>query len=177
MDHHKIKISISKRRHLSEQELEKKIEDFLSGDERAKTSAHSHEKKRVGQAVFLFLHQLKNHRHVERLRSFLKLEGKKMSIRYSFSSLKKIVAGTFSKKTRYTASVVVLLLVLSCIVYYRKYIASAATFMWVQSSWTGGAATGAPYPLHPTNESGWNKYYSKGGIDTTSGITLEKNSN
>jgi len=36
----------------------------------------------------------------------------------------------------------------------------AATFYWVQTSWVGGADT-VNFPVHPTDKTGWTKFYSK----------------
>ena len=44
----------------------------------------------------------------------------------------------------------------------------AATFTWVQSSWTG-VASSTKYAVHPTNQTGWTDYSSKDQtIDVTS---------
>jgi hypothetical protein len=172
----KKKKSISKRKIFRENELEKKIENFLS---RKKHQNHSksHGSKKMNQTCSRIIQSLIQQKHIAMARSFFELEAKKISIRYSFSFLRQLFFKAFSKKTRYTALAILLVLVVSSIAYYRKYIASAATYTWIQSSWSGGASTGAPFPVHPTNQSDWNKYYSKSGIDTTSGITLERISN
>ena len=49
----------------------------------------------------------------------------------------------------------------------------AAPHTWYQSSWIGGAGTVAPFPVHPTNQTGWTKFYSKDtGITTGTALTL-----
>jgi hypothetical protein len=44
----------------------------------------------------------------------------------------------------------------------------AASFTFSQTSWSGGADT-ATVAVHPTNETGWNKYYSTTNTDTSGG--------
>jgi len=48
----------------------------------------------------------------------------------------------------------------------------AATFYWAQLSWSGGADT-VNFPVHPTNQEGWTKFYSKdAGITAGTELTL-----
>ncbi len=46
----------------------------------------------------------------------------------------------------------------------------AATYYWIQLSWSGGADT-VNFPAHPANETGWTKYYSK-DANITAGTEL-----
>ncbi|HLM83983.1 MAG TPA: hypothetical protein VK254_02100 [Candidatus Bathyarchaeia archaeon] len=173
MDIHKKNKSIADRKRLSGEELEKKIEHFLFPN-------HANESQKISRAknsFFKGVTSIARPKYISKLGALFKLERKKLSVRFRFSALRQISLRAFSRRTSYTAIVILLILVVSCIAYYRKYIASAATFTWVQSSWTGGASTTAPYPTHPTDETGWTKYYSKSGVDTTSGVTLERTSN
>ena len=147
--------SISKRKLSSEKDLEKKIEHFLKGGKKVKSSALGAKMKMKKLFSFsAFLRRSREQRHIEKVLSFFKLETKKFSIRFSFSPLKKIVSKVFSRKTKFMALAVVLVLALITAVFFRKYIASAATFTWIQSSWSGGAKSHTEYCTgnHQINE-------------------------
>jgi len=47
----------------------------------------------------------------------------------------------------------------------------AATYGWVQSTWSGGADT-VSTATHTSNQSGWIKYYSKDSVISTAGNQL-----
>ena len=51
----------------------------------------------------------------------------------------------------------------------------AATFTWEQTDWSGGADT-VNFPVHPTNQTSWTKFYSKGNVDisTAGEMKLER---
>jgi len=48
--------------------------------------------------------------------------------------------------------------------FYKMHFVSSVTYTWIQTDWSGGVDT-VSYPLHPTNQTGWTKYWS-----ATSGI-------
>ncbi|MBU1045499.1 hypothetical protein KJ616_00005, partial [Patescibacteria group bacterium] len=43
--------------------------------------------------------------------------------------------------------------------FYRIYFTSSVTYQWTQTDWSGGEDV-ANYPLHPTNQTNWTKYWS-----------------
>ncbi|RLE63324.1 MAG: hypothetical protein DRJ47_09565 [Thermoprotei archaeon] len=44
--------------------------------------------------------------------------------------------------------------------WYQSQSTLGATYTWIQTDWSGGADT-VNFPVHPTNQTGWTKYYSK----------------
>ncbi|MBU3964591.1 fibronectin type III domain-containing protein [Patescibacteria group bacterium] len=44
--------------------------------------------------------------------------------------------------------------------FYHIYFTSSVTYQWVQTDWSGGEDQ-VNYPLHPTNQTNWTKYWSK----------------
>ncbi len=77
---------------------------------------------------------------------------------------------------RYLVSALSVLLVIStsgAVFFLRSQKASAASYTWQQTDWSGGADGGSS-PIHPTDETGWTKYGSHdGGINVGSGnLTL-----
>ena len=92
----------------------------------------------------------------------------------------------FQKRVRFyskTAFVGILIctIITSSILYFMmpgKPSSFAATYNWVQSGWSGGADT-VNFPVHPTNGTGWEKYYEKDSytdISTEGEIKLSQTS-
>ncbi|MFA6228388.1 MAG: FISUMP domain-containing protein, partial [Patescibacteria group bacterium] len=70
-----------------------------------------------------------------------------------------------------TASLVITVLILSVALLITGN-AKAATYDWIQTSWSGGADT-VTVATHPDDKTDWNKYYSKdGGIEAGSIMAL-----
>ena len=58
---------------------------------------------------------------------------------------------------------------------YHLYSISAVTYEWLQTDWSEGEDT-SNYPLHPTNQNNWTKYWSKtSNIKTTTGGQISFN--
>jgi len=75
-------------------------------------------------------------------------------------------------KFKYVSVLIVFVAILvSGLFLYKFYPIMAATYYWTQASWLGGADT-ANFPVHPTNQAEWTKYYEKeAGI--SAGATLQ----
>jgi len=84
----------------------------------------------------------------------------------------------FQKKVRFYsktafAGILICTVITSSILYLfmpGKPSSFAATFNWIQTSWSGGADA-VNFPVHPGNQEGWNKYYEKDAYvdDATAG--------
>jgi hypothetical protein len=113
----------------------------------------------------------------------IKKAGRKFVFSFGFFGIFKRIrtqAKTLLKKPWYfrlaTYSTIVSVLIVGT--WYGQKLVKAATYTWFQTDWSGGASTSAPFPVHPTNQNNWNKYYSKGGIDTGNAeLKLERTSN
>jgi|GEM_PF-3437422 len=144
-----------------------KISEDLDKDLEEKIEAFLRKRSRVVQ------HELK---HFEK-------SGRKFVFSFgSFRILKKVrnQAKNLLKKPWYFRVVTYLavLFILIAGAWYGQKLVKAATYTWFQTDWTGGASTSAPFPIHPTDQNSWNKYYSKGGMDTGSAeLKLERFSN
>ena len=86
--------------------------------------------------------------------------------------LVKIRRKFLAKKWQYSAVFMILILFSSGLFWLQKdYIAKGATYGWVQSTWSGGADTGA-VANHTSNQSNWTKYYSKDSTISTANDEL-----
>jgi hypothetical protein len=140
-----------------DKDLEEKIETFLQNRSKIVHHELEHIEKAGRKFVFSF--------------GFLNI------FRKIFKKTKKV--SIFKKPWYYQlATFVIMASLLAFGAWYGRYLVKAATYTWFQTDWSGGASTSAPFPVHPTNQNNWNKYYSKGGTDTTSAeLKLERISN
>ena len=76
--------------------------------------------------------------------------------------LKKHIVGPFKEYWQYMSAVVVLIALVSTALILRQFSPSrAATYNWVQSSWTGGASTTATAShTNVSDRTNWDKYQS-----------------
>lgn len=85
--------------------------------------------------------------------------------------LKKHIVGPFKEYWQYITAVFVLILIVSTgLILHNNPTAFGATYGWIQSTWIGGADTGA-VATHTSNQSNWTKYFSK-DTNVVAGDTL-----
>jgi hypothetical protein len=151
---------------MSENESEK-LDENLDKDLEEKIEVFLRKRSKVVQ------HELK---HFEKA-------GRKFVFSFGFFGIFKKIkakASYLRKKPLYfrLATYLTIISVLIVGAWYGQKLVKAATYTWFQTDWSGGASTSAPFPVHPTNQTNWNKYFSKGGIDTGSAeLKLERTSN
>jgi len=75
-------------------------------------------------------------------------------------SLGRIIENFQKKHEKFVVLLFIFGLVFVGLLFYHIYFTSGVTYEWVQTDWSGGEDT-SNYPLHPTNQNDWIKYWSK----------------